>query len=228
MKSKCDCIIPFYNESLKPLGVIEALLKVKSISNIIAVDDGSDDDSTYKELKTKFHQVISIRLKKNSGKSNAVKKGLEYVKAEYVFLFDGDLTNVISDEIENAIKKIINNQEINMIILKLVTDIMKSDPFRLYTILSGQRILRTSDLKRIYENKFSGFQIEAVINDYMIKNNKKVFWMPSSIHNLSKYRKWGKFEGTKRVFTLFKEIADYICWRNFIWQTMFFCKNKAP
>ena len=110
MKSKCDCIIPFYNESLKPLGVIEALLKVKSISNIIAVDDGSDDDSTYKELKTKFHQVISIRLKKNSGKSNAVKKGLEYVKAEYVFLFDGDLTNVISDEIENAIKKIINNQ----------------------------------------------------------------------------------------------------------------------
>lgn len=226
MKMTCDCIVPFYNEALKPLEVIEALLKVKSISNIIVVDDGSDNDSTYLKLKEKFTQITSIRLKTKSGKANAVKEGLKYVKTEYVFLVDGDLTNVIPSEIENTIQKIVNNPEIDMIILKLVTDIMKSDPLRLYTVLSGQRILRKFDLDKIYENKFSGFQVEAAINQYMINNNKKVFWTPSSIHNLSKYRKWGKLEGTKRVFSLFKEIANFIGWKNFIRQILFFCKQE--
>ena len=228
MKKTCDCIVPFYNEGLNPFKVIGSLIKVRSISKIIAVDDGSDTDSMYVRLKTNFPQITSIRLKTNGGKANAVKEGLKYVQAEYVFLVDGDLTNVISKEIENAIQKISGNPGIDMIILHVVTDIMKSDPFRLYTILSGQRVLRKYDLETLYRNKFSGFQIESAINDYMVKKNKNTYWMPSSLHNLSKYRKWGKFEGTKRIFTLFKEVADYIGWRNFIWQILFFCKKEAP
>ncbi|MDO8611027.1 MAG: glycosyltransferase [bacterium] len=228
MKTICDCIIPFYNEGPKPLKVVEVLLKVKSISKIITIDDGSNSDLTYLELKTKFPQVISIRLEINSGKANVVKEGMKYTKSEYVFFVDGDLTNVIPIEIENTIKKIVNNPKIDMIILKLVTNIMKSDPFRLYTILSGQRILKKSDLEKIYENNFSGFQLEVAINDYMIKNCKKVFWMNSSIQNLSKYRKWGRIKGIKKVFSLFKEIADYIGWNGFIQQILFFCKQEAP
>jgi len=227
MKTTCDCIIPFYNEGLKPLEVVDNLIKVKSISKIIAIDDGSDNNSTYLKLKTKFPQITIVRLKTNKGKAEAVKKAIKYVKSEYVFLVDGDLTNVITNEIEEIVQKMIDNPKIDMIILKLVTDIMKSDPFRLYTILSGQRILRKSDLDKIYENNFSGFQIEVAINNYMIKNNKKVFWMPSSIHNLSKYRKWGKLEGSKRVITLFKEITDYVGWSSFIQQILFFCKREA-
>ncbi len=228
MKNKCDCIIPFYNEGLKPLDVVNVLTKVKSISKVIVVDDGSDDDSAYIKLKTKFPQITSIRLKTNSGKANAVNEGLKYVNTEYVFLVDGDLTFVMPDELENAIKKITNNSKIDMIILKLVTALIKYDPFRLYTILSGQRILRKFDLEKIYKNKFSGFQIEAAINQYMIDNNKKVFWMKSSIHNLSKLHKWGKIGGIKKILTLFKEIAEYTGWRNYIWQTMFFCRKEAP
>lgn len=47
---KCDCIIPFYNEGLKPVHVVESIIKIENLSKIIVVDDGSDSRSTYLEL----------------------------------------------------------------------------------------------------------------------------------------------------------------------------------
>lgn len=228
MKITCDCIVPFYNEGLKPLEVIDSLIKVKSISKIITIDDGSEDNSTYLKLKTKYPQITSIKLKTNSGKAEAVKEGLEYIESTYVFLVDGDLTGVISSEFDNTIQKIISNSNIDMIILPLVTELMKNDWFRVYVILSGQRILRVKDLLNVYKDNFSGFQIEVAINKYMIDRQKNVFWMSSSIRNPSKYKKWGLLEGLKKMFSLFKEIIKYTGWRHFIWQVLFYCKQEAP
>jgi len=228
MEATCDCIIPFYNEGLKPLQVIDNLTRVKSISKIIAVDDGSENNSTYLELKTKFPQITTIRLETNRGKAEVVKEGLKHVNAKYVFLIDGDLTGIIPNEINDSIQKIVNNTNIDMIILPLVTELMKNDWFRVYVILSGQRILRVEDILNVFKNNLSGFQIEVAINQYMINNKKNVFWMPSSICNPSKYKKWGLFKGLNKMIDLFQEIIKYIGWRNFIGQVLFFCKKEAP
>lgn len=227
MENACDVIIPYYNEGTRPLDTVKLLLTVRNISKIIVVDDGSDNKDIYKELSATFPQVKIIRLAKNSGKANAVKEGLKFATTKYIFLFDADLSEIKPIEIERAIIKIIDSQEIDMIILPLVPKLMKKDWFRWYTILSGQRILRKEDLKKIYQNDFSGFQLEAVINDYMIKNNKKTYWMPSSLLNTSKYQKWGKIEGIKRVISLIKEFAKYTGYRNLIWQTLLFCREEA-
>lgn len=227
LNTQVSCIIPFYNEELRPVKVVESISKVKGISKIIVVDDGSSSDQAYSEIKSKFPKVISIRLNKNGGKANAIKEGLKHVYSEYVFLVDGDIKNVKPIEFEDAINKIVRNQQIDMIILPLVTELMKNDWFRVYTILSGQRILKTFDLLKIYENKPSGFQIEAAINAYMMDINKKVFWMPSSIKNLSKYGKWGMMQGIKRMLCMFKEIIKYLGLKNFIRQSLFFCRKEA-
>lgn len=228
MKHTCDCIIPFFNEELRPSYVVEEICKVKLISKIIVVDDGSNDDKTYLELKAKFPSIKAIRLEKNRGKADAIREGLKHVTADYVFFIDADLTNIKPFEIENAIQKIIDQPKIDMIILPLVPIFIKNDWFRVYNILSGQRVLKFNDLQNIFKLSFSGFQIEAAINQYMILNKKKVFWMPSSIINLSKYQKWGFFEGITKVVSLFKEIIKYTGLRNFLRQTFFFCRNKAP
>ena len=89
MKAPCDCIIPFFNEGSKVLCVVESILKVKNIYRIIVIDDGSNDKTSYLTLKTKFPQVVSIRLKINQGKANAVKEGLKYVKNNYIILLMG-------------------------------------------------------------------------------------------------------------------------------------------
>lgn len=65
MKDLCDCIIPFYNEGLRVLHVVESVVKVKTISKIIVVDDGSDDRKTYRALKEKYSRVTSVRLEDN-------------------------------------------------------------------------------------------------------------------------------------------------------------------
>lgn len=225
--TQISCIIPFYNEELRPVKVVESILKVKGISKIIVVDDGSSEEKAYFEIKQRFPQIFSIRLNINGGKANAIKEGLKHVNTEYVFLIDGDLSNIKSDEVEKAIENMIKSPSIDMIILPLVADIIGSNWFRWYTILSGQRILRKQDLEKIYGNHFSGFQIEAAINDYMIKSKKKTYWMSSSMHNFDKYSKWGKWEGIKRVFSLIKDFSDYTGWSNLIWQTLFFCRKKA-
>jgi glycosyltransferase involved in cell wall biosynthesis len=228
MKALCDCIIPFFNEKQQPANVVSSILNVKGLKNIIVVDDGSSDRSAFLKIKSKFPTVKLIRLEKNSGKANAVFQGFQHVKSDYTFLIDGDLFNIIPLELERAIQKISDNTNIDMIILPLVADILGVDLFRWYNILSGQRILKTNDLIKVYlQNKPTGFQLEAAINYYMIKNHKKVFWLPSSIHNTSKYRKWGRKEGIIRVFTLIKEFANYTGWWNLIYQTLFFCRREA-
>lgn len=230
MKKTCGCIIPFFNEGTKPIYVVECILKINNISKIIIVDDGSTDKSTYEILRVKFPQTTTIRLEKNSGKANAVKEGLKHVKSEYVFLFDGDHTNIKSDEIENAIQKINNNSKIDMIILRKLKDdtVVVSRYFRHDTIFSGERILRKNDLEEIYKSNFSDYQIEVAINTYMMKNKKIVYWMPSSINSNNKWKKWGWVEGSKKAFNMFKGFVQYAGWRNFIWQTLFFCRTMAP
>ncbi len=230
MKSNCDCIIPFYNEDIRPLGVVEALLKLKHLSKIITVDDGSKDRNTYTTLKKKFSSITSIRLDKNSGKAKAVEEGLKYVTAKYLLLMDGDLTNIKTDELENAISKITNNPEIDMIILRRVEDktVVVSRLIRHDIIFSGQRILRTDDLKKVFQSKLYGYQLEVAINTYMTKNHKTVFWMPFSIHNLYKFDKRGFIEGWRVGSKMFAGFVNYAGWRNFLNQTVFFCRKEAP
>lgn len=230
MKDSCDCIVPFYNEELRPVKVVESIIKIKSISKIIVIDDGSPDTKAYSEIKRRFPQIVLIRLNTNSGKANAIKEGLKHVNSDYVFLIDGDHITIKIDEIENAIHKSINNPEIDMIILRKVEDetVKVSRFIRHEIIFSGERILRTSDLKNVYQNTFSDYQIEMAINTYMMRNRKNVYWMPSSVHAFNKWEKWGYYEGTKRSLRMFNGFVSYAGWKNFIWQTLFFCRDKAP
>jgi glycosyltransferase involved in cell wall biosynthesis len=224
--SGCDCIVPFYNEGLRPLRVVESIIKVKSLSKIIVVDDGSDSNATYLKLKSRFPGIISLRSDINKGKASAVKEGLKYAVSEYVFILDGDLTNIKAQEIEDAIEKIANRPEIGMIILRRVADetVAITHWFRHDIIFSGQRILRREDLGNVFENDIAGYQLESAINAYMIKNGKKVFWMPFSIHNFHKTKKWGWFKGLKKGLS---SVPFYIN-ETGLRQTLFFCRNEAP
>lgn len=219
-------IIPFYNEGLKPIQVVESIIGLKSLSKVIVIDDGSESNQTYLELKSRFPTVAVIRLNSNKGKATAVKEGLKYVNSEYVFLLDGDLTNIKAQEIENAFAEITFNPEIGMIILRRVEDetVAISHWLRHDIIFSGQRILRTEDLRNVFKTNVTGYQLENAINTYMIKGRRKVYWMPFSIHNKHKTAKWGLFGGLKQGFSS----VPYYVNKMGLWQTLFFCRDKAP
>lgn len=112
-------------------------------------------------------------MEKNSGKPNAIKVGLEYVSAEYVLLLDGDLLNINDRELGNAIQKITNDPEIDMIILRRVADKTAPSWTRQDIVTSGQRILKKDDLKNVFQKYPPGYPIEWALNIYMLKNHKK-------------------------------------------------------
>lgn len=235
MNGLCDCIIPFYNEGSRVLHVVESILKVPGVSKIIVVDDGSTSRITYKELQTKFPQTISIRLNTNTGKANAVREGLKRVNNPYVLLLDGDLTNIKTDELENAIQKITKNPHIDMIILRRVADVTSNVLGRLIIsmsrqdiVTSGQRLLKSGDLREILQRVFGGYQLEVATNAYMMKHKKKVYWMPFSMYSPLSMQKWGWKDGVKRYIKSLQGYFKYHLVGKFLWQTLFFCRDEAP
>lgn len=223
-----SCIVPFYNEALRPLEVIESIGKIRQIKKIIAIDDGSTTDYTFKAIKRKFPQITAVRLATNSGKANAIREGLKHVGTDYTLLTDSDLTNIKIEELEKAIQKMVHNPHMDMIILRRVADKSAVGWTRDDIIFSGQRIVKTEDLQKIFEKQISRYQVEIAINDYMIRKCKKVYWMPFSVQNPRKYHKLGWLEGLRRGYSMFDDIVHYAGWRSFLWQTLFFCRDEVP
>ena len=223
---KVSCIIPFYNESLNPPYVIESVRKLRPRPEIIAVDDGSDDNSAFMALKQKYKDIVLLKLSKNKGKAGAIKSALAHVTSNYVLLIDGDLSSIKEYGITKAVDRIIKNPEIDMIILRRTNDKTAAYlPFlRDDIILSGQRILKTEDLRKVFAKTINGYKLESEINSFMMKRNKKVFWMPLSIKNRHKQHKWGYWEGIKIGLPGF---FRYMFSPEMVRQILFFCKEEA-
>ena len=87
-------IIPIFNEDqsiLKVLNRIQETTESKTSFEVIVINDGSTDN-TLKLLEDNpnlYNQLITYKT--NQGKGNAVKKGLEVSKGEYIFFQDADL-----------------------------------------------------------------------------------------------------------------------------------------
>ena len=76
IRSKCTCVIPFYNESVTSVvSNVREILKVEEIDYVVVIDDGSDSVANYEILKTLFinrPNISIIRLENNRGKTSAI------------------------------------------------------------------------------------------------------------------------------------------------------------
>jgi len=90
-------VIPAYNEeeSIKPLlnSIYKNLNNKKIDFEIILIDDGSTD-KTWSEITNaskKFNNIITVKLLKNYGKSDALDAGFKFSIGNYVLTMDADL-----------------------------------------------------------------------------------------------------------------------------------------
>ncbi|PIP63999.1 hypothetical protein CO083_04750 [Candidatus Roizmanbacteria bacterium CG_4_9_14_0_8_um_filter_34_12] len=222
----CSCIIPVYNEGKRILKVLDELLKIKLIYEIICVNDGSTDN-TQQILETYRSRIKIVSNSKNLGKTGAVNHGIQVSTGNYILLLDGDLRNLKFQEVENTISKMFKDPAIDMIILRRNAPwnikILRGD-----ILVSGERILRKNDLMNaINELKPKRYQIEFAINKYMYMNNKKVYWMTSSIRNTWPTTKFGFVKGMRKIVLMNLNILSYVGYLNYLKQFLFFCKKRV-
>jgi glycosyltransferase involved in cell wall biosynthesis len=231
-KSKFTCVIPFYNECFESVfSNVREVLKVKEIDLVVIVDDGSKSIDTYEILKSVYSNSPNIlikRLENNFGKTFAIHHALNYVPDGNVFLCDSDLKNLNNQEISNAIAKY-DLLDLNMLILRRIKVSFFPKIIRADTLLSGERILRKTDLVKIIQSGVKGYQLEVATNQYFLKNHlqKNCFWSPSSAVNNYKYKKFKFFKGMFKDLKMYFNIINYIGFNNYRNQILTFCKNNV-
>lgn len=211
--TSCTCIIPFYNEEEGVVEVIKKISSIKQFDEIILVNDGSQDNSL--EIvqnfvaKHKNTRIQVVSYKKNQGKAHAIQTGLKKVKTEYVCMFDSDLKKINTKEVTYMIENMFLHPEIDMGILRRIHAKRFIKIFYRELILSGQRMLRTKDLHKIYEDNFEKYQLEVAINTFMEKNKKIVVRYPFTGENTFKGQKRWIFQGIKKDISMFRDIFKY-------------------
>jgi glycosyltransferase involved in cell wall biosynthesis len=81
-------LIPAFNEEDLITETVKAVFKVPMVSQVIVVDDGSQDKTALKAEEAGA-QVVS--LSRNCGKGEALNRGISYLTQPVVALLDGDL-----------------------------------------------------------------------------------------------------------------------------------------
>ena len=177
-------VIPFYNEKATLNIVLNETLKY--VNFIIAVNDGSDDDSYQDERNKSFVKIIDHD--KNYGKGKALSTGFEEAilsEHKFVITLDADLQHK-AENIPELIKSlsyfdiVIGNRLKNLKDMPLQRRLSNKITSFLLAVKTGQNILdsqcgfrafRREVLEKVKTNNF-GFEAESEI---LIKASKKGF-----------------------------------------------------
>jgi glycosyltransferase involved in cell wall biosynthesis len=102
-------VIPSYNERKTLALIVAKLLALPQLHEIVIVDDCSTDgsDEVARDLAEKHSQVRYARHEKNSGKTEALKTGLQLTTGKIVIIQDADL-EYDPEEIPQVIQPIID------------------------------------------------------------------------------------------------------------------------
>lgn len=222
---KISCIIPFWNEGSNLISVLHEITKAKNISEIICVDDGSDDCNHVK-VKNRFPSIKLVRLETNGGKSDAVREGLKHAEGEFILLLDADLRNLDHREIDLAAMAFFRSENLDMLILRRINAVFLVRLYRADILFTGERILKKDDLITILDGNVNGWQLESAINTWMYLNDKNVSWVPHSAVNSDKQVKWGMLNGIRLNIRTYSDMVSAAGFNNIMKQIFFFAKEE--
>lgn len=223
----CACVIPLYNERERIAPVLDVVLRVPNLVQVICVDDGSTDGGAAL-IARRYPTVALVRLPQNRGKAAAIQAGVDLVTASHVLLLDADLHGLAAAEIEAAVAVALTRPEIDMVILRRVKAGVHARLSRGDVLFSGERVLKTADLKRALAANVNGYQIEIAVNRYMAAQGKRVVWMPSSARNTLKMRKQGPMRGLAGDVAMVKNMIDYAGFGAYLEQYLTFARDRWP
>ncbi|NLT19691.1 MAG: glycosyltransferase family 2 protein [Syntrophomonadaceae bacterium] len=86
--ARVSLVIPAYNEEMRIVSTLQAVLALDAFEQILVVNDGSTDHTSY---QAKQLGVEVLEVDKNRGKGGAMNYSLPYIKGDVVVFLDADL-----------------------------------------------------------------------------------------------------------------------------------------
>lgn len=201
-------IIPAYNEEQTIGTVLDCVTKVKEITQIIVVSDGSTDRTA--EIAGSYN-IDLIDLLENVGKGGAMKAGLEQCRNDYVLFLDADLIGLTEEHVKALILPVIQNEtDMTIGIFKngrIVTDLaQKVTPY-----LSGQRAVKKAVLDRIPNIDISRYGVEVALTKFVEKNDIRTQEVTlEDMTHVTKEEKLGLFKGMHARFKMYWDIVKIL------------------
>ncbi len=178
---KISCVIPAFNEEATIVSVISTVRKVRTIDEIIVVDDGSTD-STY--ALAVAEGVSVIRHRKNKGKGAAIKTGLAEAKGDAILFIDADLQSISPKKIASLLHPLEADEadfvkasftrargRVTELVVKPLLQVMI--PFvKFDQPLSGQFAIKKDLIREITINDNWGIDIQILL--HMVKRGVRI------------------------------------------------------
>jgi len=210
MRKKVSIIICAYNEEPTVESVVRKCREYNPDSEIILVDDGSEDKTEHilTELKHDL-QFVYVRLPENKGKSNAMVTGVEYASNEVILFFDADVTGIQKEHFSQLLDPVINDPPEADMVLGSPSETLIDYRVNPFKSLTGERAMLKKDLIPILENiREIRFGVETYINLYFQAHGMKIkYTMLNGLVHPTKYGKTTPGKATQEFISEGKEIA---------------------
>lgn len=173
-------LIPCWNEENTVISTIESVLDLnypKDKFHVIAIDDGSTDN-TWKNLqKYCDHNQVTLLTKENGGKHSALNHALKHLKTELVVSFDAD-TKIDKDALRNAAHYFIKDDKLmalggTVLIDKPKTFVQKAQEIEYEIFSFTKKMLGLADAVFVVPGAFSIFRKEVfdIVGGYKNAHN---------------------------------------------------------
>jgi glycosyltransferase involved in cell wall biosynthesis len=153
-------IVPAHDEATRIAPVIHALLASRQFTRVLVVDDGSTD-GTAEVARAAGAQVL--RLSPNGGKGSAMLAGLRSTNEPIVAFFDADLVGLRPDHVRALVEPVVSGRA------GMTVGLRDHGKWNLAQMalppITGERVVLRSLLDRVPASFWSGFRIEAGINE---------------------------------------------------------------
>lgn len=199
-------IIPAYNEGKRIGSVLKALDSATYPSELIVVDDGSTDD-TPEIVHRNGAETRLLQLQKNTGKANALARGVEEASHEILMFIDADLMGLKSHHVDKMASTY-KQGDWDMVIGvfhkgRLNTDISQ----KISPHLSGQRVLSKALWEKLDKSTAEEFGVEMALTKLSLKESLSTTKVKlTGVTHVMKEEKRGFVEGMKSRLKMYGNI----------------------